>query len=276
MAAALACGLAGALAGTPAAHAQGGPVADVVGLKPGLTYDEVVALLRARDDVSGVETAVQWIRQSNGQPTRQLVRGADGTPCAAGEKPLRRGFEVLCNSYGGRFEARRDIGNEIVVAFTGMPGQEKAGIIWRHTVFPDGEAPTVAALEKALAEKYGTPHMRQTEAGYYSTTHRLGAVNLNWIHAPTGARITQPDSLKARCVNGPKPWFAAKHEWNGACGLTVRAEILPQPANRLLAHALNVSVLHQRDLLTHLRLFDAALKSAVEKKSGGKAKKVDL
>jgi len=119
-------------------------------------------------------------------------------------------------------------------------------------------------------------HFRQTESGYYSTTHRKGATNLGWIYGPDGQRIMKPDSLKQRCVNGPKLWFTAEHNWNAGCGLTIRAEIFPQPGNRLLAQELNVTLVNQKQLVTRLKIFDADLKAAVEEKAGKKGKKPDL
>jgi hypothetical protein len=258
------------------ARAQSGPVGDIVGLEPGMDFDTIVSLIKKREDIGPIETAEQWIRQNHGVPTRQLLRAADGTSCAEGEGAQPSGGHILCNTFGGRFEARKDITNEIVVAFVGMPEKETAGSLWRRNFYPDGANPTVSGLEEALAEKYGMPHIRQTESGYYSTTHRTGAINLNWVYAPNGSPITNNDSLKQRCVNGPKPWFTTNHSWNGGCGLTVRAEILPVPGNRLLAQELHITVVHQKDLIAALGQFDTELKAAVEKQAGGKAKKQDL
>jgi hypothetical protein len=148
--------------------------------------------------------------------------------------------------------------------------------LWRRSVFPQAQSPTVSAVMAALTEKYSEPHIRQTEAGYYSMSHRNGATNVNWIYSPEGARIVDSDSMKQRCVNGPKPWFTTEHSWNGGCGLTIRAEILPVPGNALLVQELNVSVVHQKDFITALGDFDAALNAAVEQQAEGSAAKPEL
>lgn len=259
-----------------AAGAQASAVDDIVGLRAGMSYDEVVKLLEARDDVALVETAEQWIRQSNGIPTRQLLRASDGVPCAEGEAAQRSGGHVVCDNFRGHFGARKEITNEFVVAFTGMPEAERAGIVWRRVVFPEGKSPTVASLAEALTAKYGQPHIRATESGYYSMSHRNGATELSWVYRPDGNPIGADDSLKHRCVNGPKAWFAADHSWNGGCGLTVRAEILPVPGNNLLAQELHVSVVDQKTLLEHLNSFQAELKAAVELRAQGEAANPDL
>ncbi len=246
------------------ALAQAAPADDVVGLEIGMSFDESSALAKKMDDVEYTETVAQWIRQNHGLPTRQLLRASDGKACDGKPKP-QRGWQPfpICSTDGDRFQARQDIGNEIIVAFAGMPGHEQAISIWRHTLFKSGEQPTVSAVEQTLMEKYGKPNIRQTESGYYSMTHRNGATALDWVHAPSGKLFTDR-TAKSRCVNGPKPWFRTKHSWNSGCGLTIRAEILPVPGQGLLAKELNVTVVRQDQLMKALKKFDAALKTAVE------------
>src|SRR3546814_12314402 len=99
---------------------------------------------------------------------------------------------------------------------------------------------------------------------YYSMSHRTGATNLNWIFAANSGRIGNDDSLKHRCVNGPKPWFATEHSWSGGCGLTIRAEILPVPSNSLLVQVLTVSVVNQRELIEALGRFVSERTAAVQ------------
>ena len=157
--------------------------------------------------------------------------------------------------------------NEIFVAFVGMPGKEKAVSIWRRTEFKDGANPTVTSLEEALIKKYGKQHIRQTKTENYILTHRKGATNLGWLYGPNGNRIMKPDSLKQTCINGPKPWVTARlHRWNEGCGVRIRAELVPQPGNRMLTQVLNITVVNQKELVTSLNTFDAELKAAVEKK----------
>ena len=246
------------------ALAQAAPADDVVGLKIGMSFDESTALAEKMDDVEHTETVAQWIRQSHGLPTRQLLRASDGKVCNSKPKQ-QRGWQPfpICSTDGGRFQARQDIGNEIIVAFAGMPGHEQAISIWRHMLFKAGEQPTVSAVEQTLMEKYGKPNIRQTESGYYSMAHRNGATALDWVHAPSGKPLTG-GTAKSRCVNGPKPWFRTKHSWNPGCGLTIRAEILPVPGQRLLAQELNVTVVRQDQLMKALKKFDAELKTAIE------------
>ena len=259
-----------------ATGAEAAMVDDIVGLRPGMSYAEIVAILEAREGTRTIETAEQWIRQSHGIPTRQLLRASDGIACAVDEKASRTRWHTVCDTRGGRFQARKEITDEILVAFTGMPDAERACSIWRHSVFAKDRSPTVTALVEALTEKYGKPHVYQTEAGYYSMSHRKGATNLNWVYGPTGDHIQGNDSLLSKCVNGPKPWFGTQHSWSGGCGLTIRAEILPVPDSTLLAQELNVTVVHQKNLIEALGRFDAELKAAVEQHAQGAGAKPEL
>ncbi len=259
---------------------QGPKSTDIEGLTTGMSYEEVVAVLKKRADVKSIGTSHKWIRQKQGAAQRQIVRGLNGTPCSVEESQQRRsrvpkGSYVDCETYGKRFRGRKEVTNEIMVGFIGAQGREVAVSIWRRTRFKKGDNPTVASLEKTLAKKYSNPHMRQTEKGVFSATHRKGAINLDWVFAADGKRITSPDVFIQRCVNNPKLWFAGDHSWSEACGLTIRAEILPLPENRLLTQELNITVVDQNFLVKTLIKFDEEIKAADKKKAGQKSRKSD-
>src|SRR3546814_3081680 len=106
---------------TATAQAPGSVVDDIVGLRVGMSYDAVVALLEGRDDTPEIETAVQWIRQSHGLPTRQLLRASDGVPCAEGEKATNIGWYAGCDPARGRFGARKVGTHATDIAVPGLP-----------------------------------------------------------------------------------------------------------------------------------------------------------
>src|SRR3546814_17667501 len=121
--------------------------------------------------------------------------------CAEGEKATNIGWYAVCDTARGRFGARKEVTNEIVVAFTGMPEQEVAGSLWRRTVFAVGKYPTVASVIDALTPKYGEPHLGQTEAGQYSLSHPPGATHPTWTLAPNQERkgVGQGTRGEGRC-----------------------------------------------------------------------------
>src|SRR3546814_13421485 len=116
--------------------------------------------------------------------------------CAEGEKATNIGWYAVCDTARGRFGARKEVTNEIVVAFTGMPEQEVAGSIWRRTVFAVGKYPEVASVIDALTQKYGEPHIGQTESGNSIMRHRTGATNLHWNFAAKRRRNGQNNNRK--------------------------------------------------------------------------------
>jgi hypothetical protein len=257
-----------------AARAPTAPIDDVAGLRPGMSFDDVEAVLECGGELAHFDVRPQWARNSQGLPTRQLLRAADGEPCPA---ELRVDGGQGCEDGGYGFAPLKDVTQEVLVAFAGMPGTEQAGVIWRRTRFPEGAYPTVSSLRDALAQKYGPPHLRSTQEGYYSLGQRRGTVVDSWVHAPGARPIARGDSARlSRCVNGPRPTFQARMSWNGRCGLTVRAEIVLAPNQTALARELNVVVIDQSRFDEAVKRFSADIQAAVEARQGAKAVKPTL
>jgi hypothetical protein len=253
-------------------RAQDAPIDDVADLRPDMSLADIEAILECRGDVLNFDTATEWARKSLGIKTRQLLRAADGEPCPA---TARAGSD--CDDGGWGFTPLRNVSQQFLVAFAGMPGAERAGIIWRRTAFPEGQYPTGSAIAQALAEKYGNPHLQANEEGYYSLGHRRGTVVHSWVHLPDGRPIPRGDSARrSRCVNGPRPTFQRGMSWNGACGLTVRAEVVPLAGNPALARELNVIVMNQQRFDAAIKQFDIDLKAAVEAQHRESGAKPDL
>ncbi|HZX22548.1 MAG TPA: hypothetical protein VFF18_03365 [Woeseiaceae bacterium] len=252
----------------------GAPVDDVADLRPGMSFDDVESLLECRGDILNFDVAESWARNSQGQPTRQLLRAAAGDICPAEARTAGGGG---CEDGGYGFELLQNLSEEFIVAFTGLPQAERAGIIWRRTIFPAGEYPTVSSLQEALVEKYGQPHLAANQEGYYSLGHRRGTVTYSWVYDAQQRPIAASDSaLRSRCVNGPRPTFQRQMSWNGACGLTVRAEMVPAAGNAVLAGELNVVVVDQKRFDDAVRQFDVDLKAAIEAQHAGKGAAPDL
>lgn len=257
-----------------AARGPGKPVDDVADLRPGMTFDDVEALLECRDGILNFDTAEAWAIKNEGQPTRQLLRAADGDVCPA-EARLAGGGECEDGGYG--FALLQNVREEFVVAFTGLPQAEQAGIIWRRTVFPVDAPPTVASVQEALVAKYGQPHLAANQEGYYNLGHRRGSVTYSWVFDAQQQPIPGADSARrSRCVNGPRPTFQKQMSWNSGCGVTVRAEIMSAPANTLLASELNVVVMDQKRFDDAVKQFNADLRAAVEAQHRAKGGTPDL
>lgn len=266
------------LAGAP--PASGGNVDDIVGLRPGLSFNDTLALLECRDDIRVIQTAALWTAPENfGIPTRQLLRASDGIPCT--EKQAARAN--ACDTGGGRFEPLRDVTREYIVAFTGLPEEEVARVVWRRTVYGAEDKQAISVLSQALIEKYGAPQLQATGTHLRLNDVRAGATNLAWLNSREGAPMMPPSSQFSNaamnwetCVNGLKPQFATRQAWSSGCNLTIRAEILPQPDNGLLARELNMVVVNQRDLYYGDTQFKTALRVVSDDKLRKESAKPDL
>jgi hypothetical protein len=251
---------------SPASVRSSGPVDDIVGVRPGMPYDEVVAVLECRGNLQTFQTAETWsISQNHGFPTRQLLRATDGTPCSQADLRGR----VECDSGGNRFEPVKNLSEEFVVAFTGMPGEEIARVIWRRSLFPADGYPTNQSLIEALTEKYGAPMMQHSEMNMQNTQPRHGGINLFWVYNQQGQMLRPGEAVTFRldCANGMRPWFAARHSWNSGCGLTIRAEIMPVEGSRLVASSLDVMVVDQAALFRASRAMEEALVAAYQEQT---------
>lgn len=245
----------------PTAAGSGAGTADIVGLRVGMSYDEVKVILECLEDVRVIQTTPLWVGKSNyGIPTIGALRGTGGIPCMEHEAPA-------CDTAGGRFPPVRNATTEYFVAFTGLPGEEVARVIWRRTLFDESAAQTIATLTAALNEKYGQPQLQAVGNHSRLNRPRPGATNMVWARDPKGQPMVEPrhqfSSAAMRfeqCLNGPNPVFAARQSWNSGCGMTTRAEIVPHQNNLLLARELNMVLVHQADLFHGNRQFQNALK----------------
>lgn len=273
--------------GCRAAVAESGrqrPVDDIVGLRPGMGYDDVLEVLECRQDIRLVQHAELWSTSENfGIPTRQLVRATDGVPCDGEYSPKPAGAQNDCDTGADRFEPLRNISQEYLVAFTGMPEEETARAIWRRTIYSEDDAQPVTLLTEALHAKYGTPQLHATGSHSRLNHTRPGAINLVWIYHPNGTPAPPPTSEFSSaglawetCVNGPQPWFATQQRWNSGCGLTVRAEILPLEGNSLLAREMNIMIMNQRDLYHGNQQFQHALKVVSDERLRASGTRPDL
>ncbi|MAT84410.1 MAG: hypothetical protein CMD39_08990 [Gammaproteobacteria bacterium] len=236
----------------------GGPVDDVVGIRPGMGWDDVQWVLACRDDVPTVEAGDTWnVKQAHGIPIRQLIRASDGQPCS-GQEIVRDMSSTTrsCDDGGYKFQALKNIANEIVVVFTGLPEQETARAIWRQTSFPEGGQPAIKTLRTSLTDKYDEPQLDERD--------RQGRITLTWVHDLLGRPMSTAASAFNTCSRGLGAAFASSHSWSAGCGLTIRALISPVWGNDLLARELSLGLMHQKDFYDAGQRFERDLLAAHE------------
>ena len=247
---------------------DGMPVDDVVGVRQGMSFEDVRWLLECRDDVSMIEEGEKWqIKRTYDFPVRQLIRASNGTPCSGQEIANDMGSvgSRQCQSAGRNFKALKDITHEIIVVFNGMPGEEKVGAIWRRHAFADGDQPTIESLVASLTTKYGKPH---------SSYEQRGITVYSWQYDPLGRPMSEGGTRQG-CINAIRPESTGSQRWSTACGLTIRAKITPLGTNNLLAAEMHMATMHQKKFYDAGERFEKNLTAAYEARKRQEAADAD-
>lgn len=240
---------------TPARSA-GLPVDDIVGVRPGLTYDEAANLVMCSHELMTIDA--DGVRgfdiQSFGQRLRHGFHGR-----FAKERVQKTSKEII-NEMQDRATARgtnrlvRDVAPgeaKWFVATVGMPSQERVVGVGREEWFSEGRQPPIAAVEKALTEKYGKPMFR----------HRQGReVGVHWAYDPLGRPVTETSALYQQCQGAAAP--GAGIRLSPDCGVVVTASIAPMPDNPDIAQSLQVSVVDQAGGYERLMQTEQGLRQA--------------
>ncbi len=215
------------------------PVDDVVGVRPGLTWDEAVNVVLCTHELLVVDTAQRrgFQIQTYGQTVRQ------GFAATFAEDRINKTSQEIIAEMQDAAMARGSNrrGPDMpggtarwYVTTMGLPGAEKVVAAARIEAFAEGKAPTIAAVADALIEKYGPPTLRQDNPANST---------FNWSWDPFGRRVTETSPLYQRChgPSGPDDGVNLSPD----CGVVVQAMILPMRDNPLLARTLQVGVVDQ-------------------------------
>jgi hypothetical protein len=223
-------------------RAEKAAVDDVVGVRPGLTYEEAMNVVLCSHPllVAGPATG----------------RGFDlKAPQAA---TLRQGFvarlaepRVVKTSKQILQEMQRDTiargGNAVredlkpgqmkwYVATMGLQGQERVISVAREERFAAEQPATVDSVTAALLKKYGTPTQNQR-----ASSSRLPL--LRWAYDPLGRLVTETSPLYGRCMGSSDPDGGVN--LSPDCGIVIQAMLIPQKANPDLVDRMQVGVVDQ-------------------------------
>jgi hypothetical protein len=217
----------------------GGPVIDVVGLRPGITYEEAANIVLCDNPmlVAELDTSTSFNIQTYGQTVRQGfgARFAE----ARIEKTSRQIMKELQDEAlaRGTNAVRQDMKPGQVkfhVGTMGVPGQERAIYAAREEWFTEGKNPAVDVVAKALTGKYGdTTRSQETDK------FRI----LTWAYDPNGRRLTETSPLYNECRGVSDPDGDAN--FTADCGVVVQAQIGSLPGNQGLAQYIQVGVIDQ-------------------------------
>jgi hypothetical protein len=229
-------------ADVPAAPA-GAPVDDVLGVRPGITYEQAANAVMCSNPLLVVtpETGRGFDIQTYGQTVRQgfSARFAEARVQKTGREIAR---EMERNAMDRSMNAVREDMKpgqaKWFVTTMGMPGQEKVIAVAREQWFDEGRDPTIDSVTQSLIDKYGPPTQRQDGPGY-----QAGYRSLRWAYDPRGRLITETSPLFNRCSGVADP--DSGMNLSADCGVVVMANIIRLRSNPELARFLQVGVVDQ-------------------------------
>ena len=222
-----------------AERATQAPVDDIVGVRPGLTYEEAENLVLCTNDlmVAQVDTSRGLNINTYGQTLRQ------GFSAQFAEPRVQKTSQQYLKEMNDDFMARS--GNAVrdnsrpgqshwYVGTMGAPGQERVISVGREEWFAEGKNPTMTSVEQALLKKYGTP-TRHQKAG--------NNIYLSWAYDPFGRLITETSPLFNQCtaVTGPDGGATFTPD----CGTVVGAMVVSKNDNLDLGKSMSIGIVDQ-------------------------------
>ena len=211
---------------------EGAPVDDVVGVRPGMSWNEAATFVLCDHPMMVVteNTGRNYQINTYGQKLRQGFDGSFAEPrvVKTSRDYLREMSEDAIRRSGNAAAAPMTPGtSRFYVSTMGLPGQEQVISVAREEAYAEGKQPTVESLTQALIAKYGPP----SEA---NDNGRV--VQMWWEYDPSGRKIQQQCRISAG-VN-------AATSLSTACGISVAAYISASQTNPGLAHSLAVTSQH--------------------------------
>jgi hypothetical protein len=218
-------------------RAANAPVDDVVGVRPGLSFDEASRVVACTNDLLVVtpEVGRGFQIQTYGQTLRQgfTARFAEPHVVKTGKQIVQE-MEREATARGMN-AVRQDLKPgqaKWFVGTMGLPGQERVLSAARQERFAADASPTSESVRQALLKKYGTPTQQRTDPSHW--------VFISWAYDPLGRLITETSPLYNRCSGSVDP--DAGVNLTPDCGIVVAAQIAPQRANPDLVDKLSVGV----------------------------------
>jgi hypothetical protein len=222
-------------------RAEGAPVDDVLGVRPGQGYDEAWAAVLCTSDllIASAETGRGFDIEDYGQKLRQGFSARFAEPHV-----VRTGKEIVMQmqrdaSARGSNSVREGMQPGQAAWFVGtmgLPGQERVLSVSREERFEADHPPTVAALHDALIKKYGRP-TRDAPAGNGQLP------TLRWATDTNGVPVVEGSPIFSECVGRANPSNGVSV--NPVCGVVVEALLIPQTSNPELVDRLQVGVVNQ-------------------------------
>lgn len=232
---------------TPA-RAKEAPVDDIMGVRPGLAYEEAANLVMCTHDllVVNADTSRRFNINTYGQTIRQGFGAAFAE--AKVHKDARdymRELNASAMARGSNAARNNDKPGQSAwyVATMGLPGEERVVSLAREEWFEEGRNPTRESVEQALIKKYGQPtHVWRAEQLPNGKLTRH-ADTYKWVYDTFGRRVAETSPLYHRCAGISSTRGGGSYSPD--CGIVVEALVLPVLDNIALARSMTVGVIDQ-------------------------------
>jgi hypothetical protein len=253
-------------ADAPAAPA-GTPVDDIVGVRPGLTYEQAANAVMCSSPLLVVTPVTNrgYDIQTYGQTIRQGFNALLAEPRV--EKTAQQTMHEMQQEFMDRENnATRHLQpgqSRWFVSTMGPPGKERVVSAAREEWFAKGKNPTMASVIQALTKKYGTPSANQDMGS--------GDRALSWAYDPQGRPV-----VGSSCSGIWSPDQGAN--LSPDCGVTIVAQVVSMRDNPALGRFVDIGVVDGAagyKLLTDtengLKAMDAARRAAQVKEAAKNA-----
>lgn len=212
--------------------AAGAPVDDIVGVRPGMTYDEAANIVLCDNPMIVVEE--ETYRGFQIDTRGQTYRKGFNAQFAEREKTSQEIMAEMQDNMMARSmnAVREDMKPGMTrwyVATMGQQGQERVLHVAREEWYAEGKNPPVDGVAQALIGKYGQPSQDQSGDRY-----RM----MSWKYDLQNRPVTDTSPLYNRCNLGAGPDAGAS--LSPDCGVIVSAQITFQNDNPALARSLEV------------------------------------
>lgn len=223
---------------TTPARPAGAPVDDIVGVRPGLTFNEAANVVLCTGELLVIQPGGSGFNiNTYGAKIRQGFSARDAEPrvVKSSEQYMREMSEEFAARSGNAVRQDMQPGqSKWYVSTMGLPGEERVIAVAREEWFAEGRNPTMESVADALIKKYGQPTRKQVMPQM---------IYLTWVHDPQGRFVPESGPLANRCNASPDPDGGVN--LSPDCGLTIAANVQPERENPALAKFVQVGLSDQ-------------------------------
>lgn len=231
-----------------ASRTKDAPVDDVMGVRPGLTYEEASNLVMCTHDLLVVQadTSRRFNINTYGQTVRQGFSANFAEPRVHKDaRDYMRELNASAMARGSNAVRNNDKPGQSrwYVSTMGLPGEERVVSLAREEWFEAGRNPTRDSVEQALVKKYGEPtHAWRAQLQADGRLSHNGDT-FKWVYDTFGRRVPETSPLYNRCYGLSST--SGGGSYSPDCGIVVEALVIPLRDNLALARSLTVGVIDQ-------------------------------